>query len=721
MQSTTSIYEQIKQDKKSYPGVTLSYKGALYTPDHFEQSKYVDPNPNLSPLATFTERFKNIGALVIRFHLGQGQRAGLLQQVAEFDYRDNPVERPAHGDDEANLFFSDVESTHPKAVGQSLEFISHLPLGRSKLLNERAQPLVHVNRQGTYGEQGLWDILHAPVWNVGRNLRYELTKQGFIYLTCPAEFSPKDRALLDNALRTSGKPFALVVEQFAAQSQTAAISKLRFYMDDKQEFTREANGLAIATDKEFAPLGWIIHEKTGDILPQEITEDIIRVSALAEGGFYEKRPTQQKLLQSGNLVNSSGLGLFIQNQAFNAMYVIFDYLQQYPFDPRPLLDTSLQVVYNRLQAALKDDPSVIDDFLTGALQDEMVQPLKVSQPRSKRTVLPVRFTNPFVVIDNNLKAIAYAFELKDSAGQPVFRPFDDMAVIEQHDHLIDVKLNGMLVLPSFNTGSHVASVLSTALLVAEQMIVEQLLSDAVTKGSDSDFNTLLKALPIKDTNVLSSFMALLANFPEEDKKPVLGAQFDYCQPVLQYLRKLLNFDKLPGLICRFAEPGVSTEAILNQLKSEELDVLCSALKMLYLIGNKLQEFPLTSAQSAASRGINAGLEPLIARLFPSLAKELSIDLTHKRYAEVDLPDPEKMKKRLLVKNIDKCPFFSQKTKGPLLEEKQHGLQASQQETKAKSDSTPPSPGFFSRVWEHKGTIGIIVGTAATVAGLISQM
>lgn len=722
MQSTASIHEQIKQDKKSYPGVTLSYKGALYTPDHFDEGKYIDPNPDLSALAAFTERFKNIGALVIRFHLGQGQRAGLLQQVAKFDYRDNPVERPAHGDDEANLFFSEVEATHPKAVGQSLEFISHLPLGRSKLLNERAQPLVHVNRKTTYGEQGLWDIIHAPVWNVGRNLRYELTKQGFIYLTCPAGLSPKDRALLDKELR-SGKPVALAMELFAAQPQTTAISKLHFYLDDKQDFTQETNGLAIAVDKEFAPLGWIIHEKTGDILPQEITEDIIRVSAISEGGFYEKRPAQQKLLQSGNLVNSSGLGLFIQNQAFNAMYVIFDYLQQYQFDPRPLLDTSLQVAYNRLQSALKDDPSVIDDFLVGALQDEMVQPLKVSQAHSKRTVLPVRFTNSFAVTCNNLKAIAYAFDLQDSGGQPIFRSFDDIAVIEPHEQWIDAKVNGMLVLPSFNTGSHVASVLSTALLVAEQMMVEQLLANAEAGGLDSAFNKLLKVIAPHDEEAFSYIMAMLANFPKEDKKPVLGAQFDYCQPVLNALRKRLGFDKLLDLICRFTEPGVKTETIISQLKDEELDILIQSLVRLYLIGNKLQEFPLTSAQSAESRGINAGIEPLIARLFPAVAKTLSIDLTHKVYAEINPTDPETVKKRLFAHNVNQCPFFTKKaTTHPVEDKKQQvPIKESEQETKAKGHTTAHNPGFFSTVWEYKGTIGVVVGAVGVLAGVFSQM
>ncbi|CEK09921.1 hypothetical protein [Legionella hackeliae] len=346
MKSLSSIYEQIQQDKKSYQGITLSYQGARYGEAHFDKNGYLDFNSDLSPLEAFAERFKNIGALVIRFHLGQGQRAGLLQQVAKFDYSNNPVERPAHGNDEVDMFFDGSDVSSSKAVGQSLEFASHLPLGRSKLLNERAQPLVHVNKQTTYGEQALWDIIHAPVWNVGRNMRYELTKQGFIYIACPSTVSPTVRRGIDKELRESGKPVDSVFSKFGLKLEISQISKLGFYMDDMQEYTNESNGLAISTPEheKFAPLGWIVHDQTGELLPQEITEDIIRVTAISEGGFYEKRPAQQKILQAGNLVNSSGLGLFIQNQAFNAMYVIFDYLQKYNFDPRPLLSTSLSIV-----------------------------------------------------------------------------------------------------------------------------------------------------------------------------------------------------------------------------------------------------------------------------------------------------------------------------------------------------------------------------------------
>ncbi|STX43980.1 Uncharacterised protein [Legionella donaldsonii] len=725
MQSKTTIYEQIRQDKKSYPGITLSYQGAQYGQDSFDEKGYIDFNSELSPLEAFTERFKNIGALVIRFHLGQGQRAGLLQQVAKFDYSSNPVERPAHGNDEVDMFFDGSDAMSPKAVGQSLEFTSHLSLGRSKLLNERAQPLVHVNRQTTYGEQGLWDIIHAPVWNVGRNMRYELTKQGFTYLACPSSVSPSERQAIDKELRESGKPVAEVFSEFSSTPEMSQISKLGFYMDDRQEYTQESNGLAISTSEHetFAPLGWIIHAETGEVLPQEITEDIIRVTAISEGGFYEKRPAQQKILQAGNLVNSSGLGLFIQNQAFNAMYVIFDYLQKYNFDPRPLLSTSLAVAYNRMQKAIQDDPSCVDDFLVGALQDEMVQPLRVSQPRSTRTVLPIRFTNNFSVTYNNLKAIAYAFDMKDSTDQPIFRAFDDSVIIESHRDFIDAKVNGYLVSPSFNTGSHVATVLSTAMLVAEEMMVEQLLPEAFSQKGKSDLYDLLSSVLDQDSaqRIIEELAVVTENFPKDrDERVITGTQFDYCGPVLQILRKELGLDKLPALICHLAKPGVSTEEAMSDLTTQEAEQLTHGLKILYGIGLKLQEYPLTTAQSEGSKGINAGLQPLIAHLDPQLAKSLRIPMDTIVRAEVKPVDKEKVRTRISTQAISKCPFFARK---PSRSEEEMRAQTTTTETPVQQEEIRREPtyqpSFFTQLWNHKKEIGIVVaGAVGLAAGLI---
>ncbi|WP_058535240.1 Dot/Icm T4SS effector Ceg17 [Legionella saoudiensis] len=704
-----TIYEQMLEGKNDYDGVNLSYHGARFIDSSFSNGSYIADDSSLTPLQAFTERFKNIGALLIRFHLGQGQRGGLLQQLTRSNYAENPVERPAKGGDDSAVFFKeDVQSTE-----NILEFLSHQPLGRSKVLNERAQPLLHVNKAGVYGEQGLWDILHAPVWNVGRAMKFELKKQGFIYLACPPGMSSNDRAFLAQRLTTSGLPYQQVFDEQGLSATTGEISKLSYVLDDKNAYTQEENGLAIGlNNKDYAPLGWIVHAETGEILPQGITEEIIRVSAIAEGGFYEKSKRQQQILQSGYLKNTNGLGLFRQNQAFNAMYVIFDYLQKYNFDPRPLLDGSLLAMNKRVNDLVQKDPSVIDDFLTGALQDEMVQPLRVSQPKSKRSVLPLRFTNPFEVTLNNLKGIAYAFNLKDNNNEPIFREYDDSPIISQADELIDNKVNGALVAPSFSTGGHVAAILSTAELVAEQMILEQLLPEAfVNKDALACLLSLLvKCLgQEKGQKLLDDLFEEAAKVPQADNKPICGLQFEYCNKLVQVLRQGLGLDKLQSLLAQFAKPGVSTQEVLEGLTQEELLGLSANLKVLFIAGTMLQKSPLTSAQSEHSRGINAGLEPLIACLNPHLAQELEIASESIERATVFPVDKGVVKDRLSTQIFTQCPFLS----GQVKKQKEVINEVSVEHT-----ATPQNTGysFFNTLWNNKGTILAASVSAAVVVG-----
>ncbi|STX28516.1 Uncharacterised protein [Legionella beliardensis] len=725
MQNNESIVEQIRRDKESYKGITLSYSGVQFTPASFKNNNYVADNLELTPLQIFTERFKNIGALVIRFHLGQGQRAGLLQQVSKTNYVEDPIERVAQGNDQTNLFFTSKNNN--KAIEKTLEFASHQPLGRSKVLNEFAQPLVHVNRMTTYGEQELWDIIHAPVWNVGRSMKYELNKQGFIYLPCPANFGLENRAKVDQQLRHSGKSYHVVFEEQQIPLVEADIGKLTIYTDDKHEFTQESNGLAIAITKDsanYSPLGWIVHKETGEILPQEVTEDIIRVSAIAEGGFYEKRPAQQKILQAGNLTNSRGLGLFIQNQAFNAMYVIFDYLQKYNFDPRRMLDSSLQVAYKRLQTAIDKDPSLIDDFLVGALQDEMVQGLRVSQPNSTRSVLPLRFTNTFAVTANNLKAIAYAFDIKDSTGQPLLRASEDMPIISQAVTLIDSEVNGTLVAPSFNTGSHVAAVVATAELVAEQLILEQLLPEAYAAQQDPINSTLYRILvdilgKEEGEKLLNSLISEVAKIPTNDQgKPIAGVQFDYCQNLIDMLRKSLGTNNTAELLCKFSKPGVSSAEVLANLTDNEQQQLSRTLEVLRSIGSQLQQSPLTSSQPELSRGINAGLDPLILHLNPNLANKL--DIKPLAHAEAKAVDKAMVRDRISTQAFMRCPFLASQNPLKQKEAVVNKAKAPQHLVDQKQNT---KPSFFQALWNNKGAvaIGVLGVTTAATGILISQM
>lgn len=718
MQSKQSIYEKVSQKKGTYDGITLSYSGARYTQSSFENNSYMDDGRNLNPFAEFTERFKNLGALLIRFHLGQGQKGGLLQQITRPNYSENPVERPAKGGDDLNVFF---ENASP-SMENILEFVSHLPLGRSKVLNERAQPLIHVNKAITYGEQGMWDIIHAPVWNVGRNLKYELKKQGFIYIPCPQGSSSEKRELIDKIIRFSKKSYVKTLEELNITFgiTTFDISQLTYEMDDEKKYSKEHNGLAIGLgDANYAPLGWIVHEQTGDVLPQGITEEIVRVSAIAKGGFYERSKTQQQILQAGFLKNTNGLGLFMQNQAFNAMYVIFDYLQKYNFDPRPLLDISLKLMSKRMDSLVQTDSSVIDDFLTGALQDEMIQPLKVSQPNSKRAPLPLRFTNSFEITSNNLKAIAYAFDLKDDKKQPIFQAYDDVPIISPHSTIVDAKVNGRLIAPSFNTGAHVAAVLSTAELVAEQMILEQLLPEAFKNEQNVTqtilFQILTKTIgPHKGKELIMGLLLEIKSIPQTEGKPVCGVQFEYCNKLVQTLRNGLGFDKLQVIVALLARPGISTFDAFGQLNAKELEGLSQILKTLFITGSILQKSPLTSGQSESSRGINAGLEPLISFFNPTLAFELGIGVSKITHADLAPINKDIVKDRVSTKAFLKCPFLSS------IQQKQSQQSESViiKESLIKNQNTQGT--FFNNIWKNKKICSVLLGTGVIIGSYLAS-
>jgi hypothetical protein len=663
-------------------GVTLAYTGMRFTPDQFKDGSFTPTTPQQgTPLEQFVERFSNLGALVIRNHIGQGQRAGLLQQISRVDYADNPVERVAQGADSEDYFFQGSlwrhaepkhaeapAPKHPQAATETFEYAAHASLGRSKVLGERAQPLLHTNRKKLHGEQGMWDIIHAPVWTVGRNTSTELSKQGFSYIACPAGLSIEERAVINGSL--SRREFELIEDGNKIKLRTGVvlevqkISKAKITLDDKAEYTKEANGLAVAFDGEPAPLGWVIHVASRDILPQPVTEDIIRIHTIAKGGFYELRPAQQKILQSGNLVNESGLGLFTQNQAFNAIYPIFAYIEKYGFDPRPLLDKSLVLAYTRLAQRLEEQPDLIDDLLTGILETEMVQHLQASQRHSTRSVLPIRFTNPFEVTQNNLKAIAHAFDIKDTAGNPIFHAFDDDAAIHPREgDLIDCKLNGFLLKPSFNSAKHVGAVLSTATLVAEQMILEQLIPAAIGKGSDLKDSALYRILKKVNNDAVATMHVekikeLCSTMPQDPKgDPILGLQFDYCQELLAYIRYALRMQNLGNICAQFMVPGASTDEVLAKLRGHgEDESVKFYLGMLFNIGHVLQANPTTTSQPHSIHGMNAGLHAVINVVAPDLFAELDIkgELKH---AVVPPVKKSLDRDRVSAAMIAKCPFL----------------------------------------------------------------
>ncbi len=160
---------------------------------------------------------------------------------------------------------------------------------------------------------------------------------------------------------------------------------------------------------------------------------------------------------------------------------------------------------------------------------------------------------------------------------------------------------------------------------------------------------------------------------------------------------------------------------MSHLTTQEAEQLSHGLKILYGIGLKLQEYSLTSAQSEGSRGINAGLQPLIAHLDPQLAESLRIPMDTIVRAEVKPVDNEKARTRISTQAISKCPFFAHKISRP---EEEMGVQRatiSEIPVQGEESRNEPTyqPSFFTQLWNHKKEIGFVVtGAVCLAASLI---
>lgn len=685
-------------------GYELQYTGMKFSADCFDKEGNYTPQQHekLSVLEEFVQRFSNIGALVLRFHLAQGKRAGLIQQISRIDYKLSPIDGIAKGNDQPNLFFrapAGGSIQHPSVMKTQIhEFAAHGTLGQTKVLNSRAQPLMHINKHAFFGEQAIWGIIHAPVWNVGRNLKYELSKQGFKYIPCPPKLNI-DRAEIELAL-VAKEASIKTLQSFNIELETQEISRLKIHIDGEQRFTSEANGIAIQSGAQCAALGWIVHNKSGEILPLDICEDIMRVIAISGGDFYQRSKAEQAILQSGRLDNSSGEGLFTQNQAFNAMYYIFSCLEKYQFDPRNLLNKSLRTAYKAAHKKIEDNPDIIDDLLTGALLDDLVEVLSTTQGNSQREKLPIRFTNPADVNINNIRAIIHAFDLCDSKGRPLLKS-EATITMKRPEHMIDYLVDGKLLYPSWNTAAHVAAVMSTVSLICEQMIVEQWLGDAIAKNDvfDSELYQLI-SLILKDEvqakdlvkNLITSVKSI--NRSAGPEQPALGLQYEHCQNILVEIREKLALDQMSHLSALFMSPGANTAQVMQSLSETEQDELLNGLQTLMIIIKQLEQSKLIKLGDQQLHQLSSGLGSIMCKIFPSYVTGQHEDSAHVLPVSI-----ESAKSRVSSLEYANCPFLQSKSKQDLApqvndNEDSHG------------NFTSVMTGIGHTLWQHKADIAV---------------
>lgn len=629
-------------------GFTLSYQGRLFGAP--AQNVGVDDRKALDKLK---QNFGEMGALAIRYTLGLGQRAALLQQIVRDDYDSNPIDKPAHGDNQSDLFALSASASVVCRETKMLEACSHYSLGRGKFHNERVQPIAHHNSEDLRGELYFWETMHAAVWRAGIDLSFQLAKQGFLYVVCPVDIAKSEYDELSVELANGSfslrsdenNPF--IVFKSGRALQLATLPSLSIHFDPEHNITQQDNGLLIDVNHVSSQMGWIVHTEKKSIIGSVYTEHLLRFMRIAKGGFHALSKQEQALLQTG-MLKGTGQNLFTQNQTFNAMLWVFEALEkEFNFDASMLMpDRNLHLSFKRITEALsKSGNEMVEDFLTGILITEMVQPLMHTQSMSTRSTLPLRFTNRFDVILNNVKAIAYAFEMKCHAGQPILKINRKTDAIEARGEFIDAYVNGRLRIPELINPKHTASIIASALLVAEHLLLEQFLRDAVRFGDEHPHACALAEILNNDT-VYKHLVAMANVAPVNEFGPILGLQFSYCDEMVALLREALKFDikNLAGIVDKLYTHGYQS----IEINHHDLIVMLSKL---YEVGTRLQQVEATSVRAMYSRGINAGLGLVIAKLTPDLYRRLNVEAP---FEMVDGPS------ELLIDDAltaDACPFL----------------------------------------------------------------
>lgn len=618
-----------------YDGFHLHYDGGKLGPHSpFFSTESHKKHVPLSATKTMALCFSRIGALAIRLHNAQSQKSDLIQGIVDRNYLLHPVESTAKGGDQKDTF----STSFCPALSARLASIALSPLGKGKLLSEKGRRLLHVNKTNFHGEQNLWEKIHSAVWHTGISFARELTNQGFAYVCCPSEATPSDYETIHQQLSLGNfsiKESKIIVGGFhlptesLAQFYTASPSIIQ--LDPELTKTFQPNGMMITLSNQDrpAPLGWIIHKKQQKIMPQWLVEDSIRIIRLAKGGYHELSPAEQKLLAIGP---QNSLGAFTQSPVFNALYIICNYLEQEcGFDPQKLLGNAIHTSYNQVQHFFKKQENV-EDFLTGVLLTEMLQPLKVTRSNSiRKRELPLRLTYPFQTLKNTYKAIAYAYDL-----QYKNTPLLQFESITQDANLPDVSVNGTLALPSLSFAKQSAAILATSLLVGEQWLLEQILRDSVHNEKTKLLQEYLENImldPTQSKELTHQLMDFCQSLPSNEFGPILGLQFEYCDPIITVLREATGFDILIKLVEKLETPDALTDEALTEFAAEHpKELLDQALENLYKLGQLIQQDTLSGVESEGSKGILAGLRPLIKKISPSLASSLTLELE-----EIQLP------------------------------------------------------------------------------------
>ncbi len=633
--------------------------------------------------ATLTDQlqqgFKNIGAIAIRIQQTQSQRATLLQSITEANYATNPTSKPSEGNNEPDVFSFQTEDSATHRATKKLEMMAHYTLGIGKVLNERTQPQKNKNLLDLGGEEHLWDAIHTPIWSLGLGLPYQLSSQGFLYVCHPNNISAADYQTIASDLEKGlFTKVALMNDKIIIKTHsgftlnTDTFSAIDISMDPAHQITKQENGFVVTSEGLPAPIGWALHCGEKDQLVDPLyTEDLLRIIRTAKGGSHKFTQEEYHLLFERHRAKTDDVQ-FTQNRTLNLLDDVMRALEkQFQFNPLALIGNSIKTAYKLIQKKTQET-DVTEDLLTGHLITEMVQPLMASQPYSERPA--PRFTHSFNVSQNTLKAFAYSFDIKKPDGSLILKT-DENPITPPDGDLIDVHVHGELQAPDLTNPKHVAALLSTGILVAEQMILEQLIRDAAEYG-DEHPNALALRKILSNDDLYEQIITMANTISQRNKFGfILGVQIPECEEILKLLRNELGFNDLITIADELYQ-GDKPASVSEAAKDK-------ALLKLYNIGKTLQNLKSTSAMKQGSRGINAGIIPVIGRIAPNLHHQLMLDdglppiheAPKPSMKKIDASDTENLllteaphpltaRSQDSIYGVGTCPFFSRQPRRP---------------------------------------------------------
>ncbi|KTD41066.1 Dot/Icm T4SS effector Ceg17 [Legionella parisiensis] len=683
------------QKQDSIKGFTLKYTGV----------KFKDEDGSVHGMEALRKNFSEMGALAIRFQLSLAQFSALIEPVCEDNYEENSVEHAAEGKNQPDVFGLSKGGSTVSQDTKLLEKSSHYSIGKGKILNERNQALKYPNTENLRGGESIWDTIHFSVWQTGISLSSKLSKQGFLYLCHPKGIDSQHYQLITKELENGDYDIIteddkkIVKTRSGVLIETSAIpSNNKIDLDPEHTQTYQDNGFVVNVTTQPSPMGWIIKESNKKLVKPEHAEDIMRVIRISKSGFRRLPEDQGKLLMLGLMKGNEHI-LHTQNRSFNAMDILLEILEEeYGFDPSQLMDSSvIKNVYKQMQSNAKDK-DIVEDLLMLNLTFEMVQPLKETLAQSARHPLLKHLTNSYIVNQNTLKAIIYAFDLQKRDDSPALYLNEDTH-ISTDTGLIDVRINGQLAEPDLTNPKNAAALLSIAVLVSEQMIIEQLLRDVVHYGEEHPNARALKAI-LNDDELFLKLRKEASHLPTNESGPILGLQFAYCEEIVAQIREKLGTNHLIEIVRQL-------ESIEN---NEALDINSDgvpALKTLFNTGETLQQLEGTSGIKASSRGINGGLSLVIQKLAPMLYIKLSGTTS---LAPLLQTKSKGEKSSSELDAMDACPFLSGKL-GSKSAENPHVLKNHE---KKKEQTSTSWCSFFTKVV-------VTTGVAAASIYLGSQM